>query len=477
MWRRSIDRPAQLLAIGLVAVCLVSLVVIAVVTRRDVDRLRMLQQQIEHSSRIQRMALRVQRSLLAHPDAATNGDSSPFNALRVELLELRARGRALDRTSDERLIRLHELLAVDPTLDPARLASAVALVDEIVEAEISAQSDLWARINADTQLELATVLALCIVLPAMAVLAAVFIRRRILSPLDDLQGLLSHLSEGDFSPWQVENGHPAFAPVVANYNHLVSRLEMLEREHRSRAESLEAEVRSATQTLLDQQSTLSRAERLAAVGETTASLAHELRNPLAGVLMSLGNLRREASDGDVIERLDLVIAEVERLTRLLNSALSEAQHTPEPSRRLNLRELVVSLLALLRYQIPDHIDLVCNIQDDLECSLPRDRIRQALLNLVINSTRAIGENPGRVTVDATSNDDRIELTVEDDGPGFPEDLLASGIRPFTSRITGGTGLGLAMVRRVALDLGGEVHLKNLRPRGAQVRLVVPCTDG
>jgi len=477
MWRRSIDRPAQLLAIVLVGVCVVSLAVITIVTQRDVDRLGMLQQQVGNTDRIRLLAQRVTRSFSIKDGRKTSVDPVLLAELRSEIEDVRAGGLALDDRTDARLARIAQILDTREPLDRDQLESVVHRVNEIFDAETAAQSALWERIDEDTHLELETVIALCIVLPLLALLAAILIRRRILSPLNDLQGLLSRLADGDFRVWSAEDIHPALAPVILNYNHLVSRLAVLEEEHRTRAQLLESEVRSATETLMEQQSTLAHAERLAAAGVTTASLAHELRNPLAGVLMGLGNLRREASDGDFIERLDLVIAEIERLTRMLNSALAESQHAPEPSRQLNLRELVRGLLALLRYQVPDHVDLVCEVPDDIECSLPRDRLRQALLNLVINSVRAIRNDSGRVTIRAVRRDGQIELSVEDDGPGFPDQLLASGIRPFFTGIGGGTGLGLAIVRRVAVDLGGEVQLKNLDPRGACVRLVVPCADG
>jgi signal transduction histidine kinase len=265
-------------------------------------------------------------------------------------------------------------------------------------------------------------------------------------------------------------------PLFSNYNRLVARLDELELEHRNHARDLESEVRVATQTLLEQQRTLARAEKLAAIGETAAVLAHELRNPLAGILMTLGNLRRDLQDPDLCARLDLAVGELERLTRMLNDALAAAHHSPEPARRVNLNQLVSDLLALLRHQVSDDSRLVCEIPPEIECELPPDRVRQALLNLILNSVRALGDGPGRIAIDAVRRDGTLEIVVTDDGPGFPADMLRTGIRPFTSGLPGGTGLGLAMVRRVAVDLGGDVRLANREPHGGCVRLTVECND-
>jgi two-component system NtrC family sensor kinase len=172
-----------------------------------------------------------------------------------------------------------------------------------------------------------------------------------------------------------------------------------------------------------------------------------------------------------------VIAEIERLTRLLNQSLEAARHRPEPPRDLNLRELITNLLGLLRYQIPDGIVLECTLDKDLSCALPQDRMRQALLNLILNSAQAVGSEPAHIAVGAErSENGKIVVTVCDDGPGFPNELLTGGIRAFASGGTG-TGLGLAMVRRVAADLGGTIELTNLNPRGACARLIVECGHG
>jgi signal transduction histidine kinase len=208
-----------------------------------------------------------------------------------------------------------------------------------------------------------------------------------------------------------------------------------------------------------------------------AALAHELRNPLAGILMSLENLRRDVTDPDLADRFSLVIAEIERLTRLLNEYLSSARHAPESARPVRLGRLVEELLALLRYQVPDHIRLECDVSEALECTIPKDRVRQALLNLVINSVQALDGMPGRVTVAAKADSERVVLSVNDDGPGFPPELLDTGLQSFMTRREAGTGLGLAIARRLALDLGGDLQLSNIDPRGACVRLVLPCAHG
>lgn len=254
---------------------------------------------------------------------------------------------------------------------------------------------------------------------------------------------------------------------------MVTRLEQLEQANRMRTMLLENEVKAATEALLRQQQSLARAERLAATGELSAILAHELRNPIAGMQLTLANLRREVDDASIAGRLDLVSGELQRITRLLNGLLHQSRPVPETARALVIDRVLEELATLIRYQLPTHIKLEVDAPADLQCVLPEDGLRQGLLNLVLNSMQAMQQQPGTITMQARREDDKLVLQVIDDGPGFPDEVL-SGIRTFVTSRESGTGLGLAIVRRFARDLGGEIHLSNRTPRGACVMLTLPC---
>jgi signal transduction histidine kinase len=461
----------------LVGGCLVSILGLGLLAVKGRTHLHTMRERADHTDRALRLGLKAQQSVFEHLDDREIADRAVVKELQHELEELRATGPALDPVNDDRLTHLAAVLGSPDGMTGDRLVEVVAVMGEVLRAESAAQSMMWEQAERAARRELVLIAAMCGVLPILVV-ASWWIRRRwVAAPLDDLRRLLSELGGERRRQISVDTAHPSLLPLFENYNQLVRRLDELEAAHQSYASNLQAEIENATETLLEQQSTLARAQQLAAVGETTATLAHEIRNPLSGILMSLNNLRRDAPDADAIERLDLVISEIERLTRLLNRSLEAAQHRPEPPRDLNLRELITNLLGLLRYQIRDNIAIECTLEDDVICPLPQDRIRQALLNLILNSAQAIGREPGRITIDAERmGKGTIMITVCDDGPGFPDALLTGGIRAFASG-GAGTGLGLAMVRRVAADLGGEIKLTNLDPRGACARLIVECCHG
>jgi len=302
------------------------------------------------------------------------------------------------------------------------------------------------------------------------------LRQRLFRPIGNLKEFLSRLSDGDFAPVSLNGIDPLLLPLFQNYNQMVDRLEQLEQANRNRTLSLEQEVRGATQALLKQQQSLARAERLAAAGEVSATLAHELRNPIAGIEVTLVNLRRELADASLGERIDLVIAELHRITRLLNGLLQQTSHVPEAPRFVSVHRLVQELATLIRYQVPPHIRLETEVPEGLRCRLPEDGVRQAVLNMVLNSVEALHDASGVITIRVESRDDMLHLQVIDDGPGFPQDLLSGGVRPFVTSRESGTGLGLAIVTRFARDLGGELTIANRSPHGACVTMSLPHAE-
>ncbi len=458
---------------ALAVVCLTAALLVGGIAWRTLQQLDRVGAESEHRMHLQHAQALLQHLVAEHRAGADDPDPEVVATLRSEIAAIRPPAGEPADAIPARFDHLEELLAAPRG---ASLEEAAALLDGLVRDALTARAEILGRLRAEARVEIQTATALFLGLALLGLAGGWVLQRRILHPLDDLRTMFLKLGAGDFNPIALEGVHPVLAPLFQNYNGLVTRLQELEAEHRSRAETLQREVRGATEALLAQQRTLARAERLAAVGETAAGLAHELRNPLAGVQMSLANLRRDLADPPLVARLDLAIVEVERLARLLNHQLSNSRHVPESSRPLHLRTLVEELLALLRYQVPSHVRLEAQVDDELECRLPRDRLRQALLNLVLNSVQALGRQEGMVRLHAHREGDRMVLVVSDDGPGFPPELVKGGGQAFLTRRAGGTGLGLAMVRRLAMDLGGALALENLDPRGARVRLALPCGD-
>lgn len=472
--RARLYRPVWL-STGLMGVMLIVVLgLLVAVSWRAMRRLEPVQEHLVQLNAIQQTALRGQQVLLESLNGQTIISPEHLDELDADIARAIAMETNLVPETSSNLREVRDLLSKSNQDPAAGLVTSLGLIRRVLNAETQAHSRLLARVSADIAAEFRIALYGVIAFPLLGLAVLFSMRKRILMPLQNLKSLMALLAKQDYALAPIDDADPMIRPLFENYNALVGRLAQLEDEHRTRQRSLEDEVRAATKTLLEQSRGLARAERRAATGEFAAGVAHELRNPLAGIQMTLHNLRSEVSDPDQAERLDLVVAELKRLIRLLNDLLGQARHVPEPSVELDVPAIVRQLLALARYQVPQHIRLEQEGVAQLACSLPEAALRQAVLNLVMNAAQALQTEGSRIVVSVGLTDERLEIRVADDGPGFPAELLDSGVRQFATWREQGTGLGLAMVRRFARDLGGDLELRNEIPRGASAKLALPC---
>lgn len=474
-----LERSTQLRGLALLGLLLLAFTVLAGMIWRNLARLDKIHAYVSYSHRIQETASGLQRILLDFLANDTAIEASKLVQLSNQIGQLNQGDYHLFVDTPSILQRVAAGLAElsnqkEPSARSVRneLFQQFSAMDGVLDAETVARDQLLETISYETRIELWMA---GIILALLFGVMAWIIRKRILAPLHDLKELLLRLTREDYAPIETQHIDPLLLPVYNNYNVMVRHLAELEAIKRHDAAMLQAEVRSATQAVLEQQRSLAKAERLAAVGELAASLAHELRNPLAGVTMSCTNLRAEIQDPDQAERLDLVNKELKRMAALLNALLNRSRSVSPESTAFNLAALVEDLLALTRYQIGTGIELGLDIAQDIECFLPDSNLRQALLNLILNAAQAIGDQAGEIVVHAHREADFLKISVIDNGPGFSEELLREGIRSFHTTRSDGTGLGLAIVQRFVRDIGGEIRLGNVKSRGGCVSLEIPET--
>ena len=470
---RSILLPCILLG-GLLIFTLVVEVVLSLNTRGYVVPAN---KQISQLVRLQSTNLELQRELIESLREDSEFTTAERDRIHEELKNiLRIEAHLVDATP-QALAQARDVLA-DATYHPKEaLLFAFSHTRKAVDLELRAHQQLIEGVDRASLLKFRIAILSLLVFPAGAGLIIYALRHRILLPLRHLGTLMTLLARQDYSPAPVAAIDPMLRPLVVNYNAMVQRLAAFEQEHASREHELESQVQNATDTLLEQQCKLASTERLTAVAESMAHVAHELRNPLAGIKLACANLRQDlsrmAESTDYVKRLDTVGAEIDRIVAALNSLLDQSRHQPPPLRDIAVARTVAEVITLLRYQIPARIRLEQRIADNIMCNLPDALLRPALLNLILNARQSIGEHDGEIVVDAFVNAETLVLSVCDDGPGFHELMLRTGFRAYVTDRPGGTGLGLPMVQRFARNLGGDVSLSNLKPHGACVTLELP----
>ena len=431
---------------------------------------------VNYSHRIQNMSVDLQQAVIARLNSNVKNDSSTNSKLLANLLAeidgLMTDRNYLSKSTREHLETVQNLLAQSQSLNKTQQQQSLILVlksmGEILDSETLQREQMLEDINLDTQSELYIAL---LMFATICVGTIWFLKRRILNPLHDLRQLLERLTDENYTSINIEHLDPLLLPVFHSYNLMVKHLSELEASNFKYAQSLQHEVRLATQALLEQQHSLARAERLAAIGEFSAELAHEIRNPLAGIQMAFNNLRREIENENQSERLSLIDSELKRLALLLNEMLQASKYTPEKSSTFDLSVLIRDLVTLVRYQIPKNLELKFTTDQVLPVHLPESGLRQSLLNLLLNSADAFEGKAGEIVISCFVIDNFLTVQVRDNGHGFAQEWLDYGIRPFRTSRERGTGLGLAMVQRFVKNNNGTLTLNN--DKGAIVRMMLP----
>ncbi|HET6545649.1 MAG TPA: ATP-binding protein [Rhodanobacteraceae bacterium] len=230
--------------------------------------------------------------------------------------------------------------------------------------------------------------------------------------------------------------------------------------------------------VFDDLTVLNRAQRDAAWGEVARRLAHEVRNPLTPIQLAAERLRRRflgrlpAEDSDLLDRAThTIVSQVEALKTMVNAFGDYARPPQLTARPIALHALLAEVLDL--YENDQRITLTRQLAAG-EPLVRADtvRLRQALHNLFKNALEAVGESRKphiQVTtrVSQIGGQDWVELVVADNGPGLPADFGDRWFEPYASSKTRGTGLGLAVVKKIAEEHGGSVRAEN-RPQGGAV---------
>ncbi len=225
------------------------------------------------------------------------------------------------------------------------------------------------------------------------------------------------------------------------------------------------------------QATLIQASKLAALGEVTALMAHEVRTPLGILRSSAQMLRTEpqlsAEGGELVR---IIESETERLNRLVSSMLDSARTRAPRRQRDDLHSIIRHALSLLAAQIRDHaisVDLALKARDAFaECD--SEQITQLILNLVMNALQVLPRH-GHIQIITRDGLGRIVVEVADDGPGIPVEERTRIFEPFVFKREGGVGLGLAVVKQIVRQHGGDIVADASPLGGALLRFWLPRT--
>ena len=223
---------------------------------------------------------------------------------------------------------------------------------------------------------------------------------------------------------------------------------------------------------------LVRSEKLAALGQLVAGVAHELNNPLTGIMGYADLLSEEVEGQKAAKRVEKLGAEARRMKRIVDGLLRFARQNNPAARAADFETALHDVIQLREFHIRKlGIKMDVHVAPDLpRISIGEDELKQVLLNILNNAIDAVEESSQRsISISATRQGDRVFIRFDDSGPGFSD--LNRAFDPFftTKPVGKGTGLGLSICYGIIQEAGGEIVLSNKQPFGASISLEFPAT--
>ncbi len=228
---------------------------------------------------------------------------------------------------------------------------------------------------------------------------------------------------------------------------------------------------------------MKRADRLASIGEMAAGIAHEIKNPLAGIAGVIQVLKRDQIDDQKKVVLDEVLSQVERMDKAVRNLLAFAR-PPEPKMTLtDINEMIGKLLDFLAPQFAKHsIKSERRLAADMPwLTVDPNLVQQALINIALNAIQAMPEG-GKITVETktrrpSGNDPgSVEIALSDTGKGISAEHISSIFSPFFTTRQQGTGLGLSITQRIVEQHKGEINVMSTPGGGASFSIIFPYPE-
>jgi two-component system NtrC family sensor kinase len=316
-----------------------------------------------------------------------------------------------------------------------------------------------------------------------------FVHRMVYVPLRDLQSGAKRLSAGNLEELIPVRSRDECGQLAASFNAMTLALKKSELELRQWGHTLEQKVAEKTRELHLALAETAQREKLASVGLLAAGIAHELNNPLTGILTFSHLTREKMADGSPeAEDLDLVIRETKRCSSIIRRLLDFAREKTPEQKFADINQLIEDTARLV--ERPAHLSDI-EVTMDLDRDLPQvwvdeDLIKQVIMNILVNAQQAI-EDEGSITIrsrraaEARSPElggepmPMIEISVTDTGCGIPAKDLQRIFDPFfTSKGVGkGTGLGLSVSHGIVMAHNGAIEVDSEVGKGSTFRIYLP----
>ncbi|HSW29930.1 MAG TPA: ATP-binding protein [Longimicrobiales bacterium] len=419
--------------------------------------------------------------LAAAPCASCHGDGTPGVSPALEAVEVTEAGTG-EGGSTEKVLRHLSVIANEPNCSTGGCHSGDAgkHVLGVLDVEMSMQPLDAALGDARIQL-LGTTLALFV---AIALVAAFVFRRFVRHPIAELQEGARRIAGGDLSTRiEVRGGHE-LALLATDFNRMAEDLSRAQREVDEWSRTLEEKVEERTEELKSAQHQVMHMEKMASLGKLSATVAHELNNPLSGILTYARLVERELGEQPIDEGvraelaryLSVVQQESTRCGAIVKNLLVFARREGGEMAFTDLNEIVDRSLMLVRHHMEmSGVTLQARLLegDPLVFGLAGE-LQQALVALFVNAVEAMKKG-GELRVSMWGDAVQVAIDIEDTGTGIPAEVLPNIFEPFfsTKEKESGVGLGLAVVYGIIHRHKGIIGVESEVGKGTVFHIVLP----
>jgi two-component system NtrC family sensor kinase len=301
--------------------------------------------------------------------------------------------------------------------------------------------------------------------------------RRISRPLKTLEGVARLIADGDYTREVTVKAPEEVEHLAGSINQMAKKLEEERRDLEEWAATLERKVQERTDQIKNIDAQLFRSEKLASLGKLAAGVAHEINNPLTGILTNSSLLLEDLEEADPRrEDVDVIVKETIRCREIVKRLLDFAKQTKPQKRLTNVNELIDNIILLVRNQTSfRNIDIQRHLAPELpEIFADPDQIQQVFINIILNAADAMGKG-GKLVIRSQLTGNSIMVSFADTGPGISEANRERIFDPFFTTKEHGTGLGLSISYGIIEQHGGTIRVESNVGKGSTFSVELPVT--
>lgn len=322
-----------------------------------------------------------------------------------------------------------------------------------------------------------TFLGIVIVGVLLIIWISLLLARKISKPLKRLEIAADQIAKGNYNQNLIIDAPREIESLAHSITRMSIRLEREKRELETWGEILEKKVTERTEEIQKIHSQLFRSEKLASIGKLAAGVAHEINNPLTGILTNASLLRDDLEDSDQRrEDLEVIVKETIRCREIVKRLLDFSRQTAPVKKLTDINSILEQIVLFVHNQTAfRNIKIVEEFGENIpEIMADPDQIRQVCINLIINASESmIRGGELRIKTSMTNGNDFISLTISDTGGGIPENLRLKIFDPFFTTKESGTGLGLAISYGIIEQHGGRIDFTSVIGEGTTFNISLP----